>query len=223
MTNNGESQKENNKKVDTISADTENLPVSPSWFHKVNLESYRAYVEQKLPVPVICIATMATIGTYLSESTASLPLKLLPGAFFMSFTSTGLMMSVAGTAYLSGTYLASTYRGQDDWINHAISGGINGTWISTSVGSVRAVPMYVVGGTVFGIGYFYGAPRIYSYCREKWLESRRKMLIPSNEKIIWGTKDLSPEILPKNQPNIRFDAILRKVRSKVDDNTKDDK
>ena len=41
------------------------------------------------------------------------------------------------TAYFSGTYALKNLRKRDDYVNHGLSGFLNGAWMVTAFGGVR--------------------------------------------------------------------------------------
>ena len=69
-----------------------------------------------------------------------------------------LGFGVGSTAYFSGTYVLRYLRKRDDYINHGLSGFINGAWIVAALGGVRkgvfgAIGIYISIMFACGIGF----------------------------------------------------------------------
>ena len=100
-------------------------PVSEEEF-PISLESYRDYLSAKI---LFATGTGSLIGVssgfYMGDMMA-----LYGYSYALGF-------GVSSTAYFSGTYALRYLRKEDDYINHGVSGFVNGGWMTAAFGGIR--------------------------------------------------------------------------------------
>lgn len=109
----------------------------------------------------------------------------------------GIGGGILATAYYVGTYGLHCARKKDDYINHAISGGMNAALLVSGVYGPRIGALAAVGGTVFGAAYKLAGDMSFQLTREAWIRHRRFGLYESRERILTINK---PQFPPREKP-----------------------
>ena len=104
----------------------------------ISLESYRDYLSAKI---LFATGTGSVIG--ISNGFYMGDMMALYGYSY------ALGFGVSSTAYFSGTYALRYLRKEDDYINHGVSGFVNGGWMTAAFGGVRKGVFGAIGTLAF--------------------------------------------------------------------------
>ena len=139
-----------------------------------------------VPKVALCTATGAIVGSsagyYIGDAMA-----LYGYTYAFGF-------GVFSTAYFSGTYTLRYFRNTDDYMNHALSGFVNGGWMTMAFGGPRRAILGSVGGALVGVTYKLVGDFAYTNAREAWLRVRVNAL-NSPTRVLHVKK---PQFPPKN-------------------------